>query len=101
MEARRFTRRPTTPGEILKEEYLTPLGLTQKVVADHLRIDIKVINRLVNGKTSVSPDLALKLAAAFDTSPEFWLNAQLAVDLFDAQEEIKDNELPAKLNKAG
>jgi addiction module HigA family antidote len=101
MKIKRFTRRPTTPGEILKEEYLIPLGLTQKIVADHLGIDIKVINRLVNGKTSVSSELALKLASAFDTSPEFWLNAQLAVDLFDAQDELKDSDLPGKLNKAG
>jgi len=76
MKTRRFTRKPTTPGEILKEEYLIPLGLTQKIVADHLGIDIKVINRLVNGKTSVSSELVLKLASAFDTSPEFWSNAQ-------------------------
>lgn len=101
MKIKRFIRRPTTPGEILKEEYLIPLGLTQKIVADHLGIDIKVINRLVNGKTSVSSELALKLASAFDTSPEFWLNAQLAVDLFDAQNEFRDSELPGKLNRAG
>ena len=101
MKAKRFTRRPTTPGEILKEEFLIPLGLTQKVVAEHLEIDIKVINRLINGKTSVSPDLGLKLAAAFDTTPEFWLNAQLAVDLFDAHEEMGSNELPSRLHKAG
>lgn len=101
MKTKRFTRRPTTPGEILKEEYLIPLGLTQKIVANHLETDIKVINRLVNGKTSVSPELALKLASAFDTSPEFWLNAQLAVDLFDAKHELRDSELPGKLNMAG
>lgn len=98
---KRFTRRPTSPGEILKEEFLAPLGLTQKVVADHLGIDIKVINRLVNGKTSISSELALKLASAFDTSPEFWLNAQQAVDLFDAQNDLKESELPGKLNRAG
>jgi addiction module HigA family antidote len=101
MKRKHFTRRPTTPGEILKEEYLSVLGLTQKCVAEHLGIDIKVVNRLVNGKTSVSSELALKLASAFDTSPEFWLNAQIAVDLFDAQNELSDNELPGKLVKAG
>ncbi len=101
MKMKRFTRRPTSPGEILKEEFLAPLGLTQKVVADHLGIDIKVINRLVNGKTSISSELALKLASAFDTSPEFWLNAQQAVDLFDAQNDLKESELPGKLNRAG
>lgn len=96
----KFNRRPTSPGEILKEEFLLPLDLTQKVLADHLEVDIKVINRLVNGKTSVSSELALKLGAAFDTTPEFWLNAQLAIDLYDAQVEI-GSHLPAKLHKAG
>lgn len=100
MNIKRFTRRPTTPGEILKEEFLIPLRLTQKIVADHLGVDIKVINRLVNGKTSISPEIALKLAATFDTTPEFWLNAQLAVDLFDAQIELRTG-LPGRLNKAG
>ena len=100
MKAKKFTRRPTTPGEILKVEFLIPLGLTQKIVADHLEIDIKVINRLINGKTTVSPELALKLAAAFDTTPEFWINAQSTVDLYDAQLEIGD-ELPTRLHKAG
>jgi len=99
MKTKHFTRKPTTPGEILKEEFLVPLRLTQKRVADHLGIDIKVINRLVNGKTSISSELALKLAAAFDTSPEFWLNAQLATDLFNAQKGLKQDKLPSKLNR--
>ena len=100
MDMKKLKRRPTTPGEILKEEFLEPLGLTQKVLADHLDIDIKVINRLVNDKTSISPAFALKLGSAFDTSPEFWLNAQLAVDLYDAHREI-DGDLPGKIHKAG
>jgi antitoxin HigA-1 len=69
-------REPTTPGEILQEEYLRPLGLTQKQVAAHLECDVKVINRIVNGRTSLTPEMALKLGAAFRTPPEFWLNAQ-------------------------
>ena len=48
-----LTREPTTPGEVLQEEYLSPLGLTQKQLADHIGCDLKVINRIVNGKTSV------------------------------------------------
>lgn len=81
-------RKPTFPGEILQEEYLTPLGLTQKELADHIGHDVKVINRLVNGRTRVTAPLALKLAAALDTSPEFWLNAQKAVDLYEATRSI-------------
>ena len=77
-------REPTTPGEILREEFLVPLGMTQKNLADHIGCDVKVINRLVNGRTSVSAEMALRLGATFLTSPEFWLNAQKAVDLFRA-----------------
>lgn len=75
-------RKPTSPGEILNEEYLKPLGISQKQLADHLNCDYKVINRIVNEKTSVSTEMAIKLAAAFNTTPDFWLNAQMAMDLW-------------------
>jgi addiction module HigA family antidote len=71
----RKKRQPTRPGEILREGFLLPLGMTQKDLADHLGCEVKVINRLVNGRTSVSAEMALKLGATFRTSPEFWLNA--------------------------
>ena len=86
------TRKPTGPGEILHEEFLIPLGMTQKQLADHLGCDVKVVNRLVNGRTSVTAEMALKLGATFRTSAEFWLNAQKAVDLFRAQQKL--TELP-------
>ncbi len=76
--------RPTTPGEILREEFLIPLGMTQKQLADHLACDVKVVNRIVNGRTTVTAAMALKLGATFRTTPEFWLNAQKAVDLHHA-----------------
>ncbi len=91
-------RKPTGPGEILQEEYLRPLGLTQKQLAEHLGCDVKVINRIVNGRTSLTPEMALKLGAAFQTSPEFWLNAQKAVDLYRASEALKT--LPQPLLRA-
>ncbi len=95
-----FTRRrePTTPGEILREEYLKPLGMTQRELADHLGCDVKVVNRIVNGRAAVSTEMALKLGAAFRTSPDFWLNAQKAVDLYRAYE--KATELPQPLVRA-
>src|SRR5688572_4932751 len=95
----KITRRPTGPGEILKEEFLSPLQLTQKQLADHIGCDVKVINRIVNGRTSVSVEMALKLAAAFNTSPDFWLNAQKAIDLYDASLYIK--KLPKSLLPTG
>ncbi len=80
----RIQREPTTAGEILKDEFLSPLGMTQKQLADHVGCDVKVINRLVNGRTSLSAEMALKFAATFNTTPDFWLNAQKAVDLYRA-----------------
>lgn len=87
-------RKPTIPGEILQEEYLTPLGLTQKELADHIDCDVKVINRLINGRTGVTAPLALKLAATLNTSPEFWLNAQKAVDIYEASKSIGELSAP-------
>lgn len=75
-------RKPTSPGEILIEEFLKPLDLTQRQLADHLGCDYKVINRIVNEQTAVTPEMATKLAAAFDTTPDFWLNSQMAIDLW-------------------
>ena len=84
MAVLRQRREPTSPGEILREEFLLPLDMTQKRLAEHLRCDVKVVNRLVNGRTSVSATMALKLGATFGTTPEFWLNAQKAVDIYRA-----------------
>jgi addiction module HigA family antidote len=91
-------REPTTPGEILREEFLVPLGMTQKELADHVGCDVKVINRIVNGRTSVPAEMALKLGATFRTSPEFWFNAQKAVDLYRAESRLAD--LPSPVLKA-
>ena len=92
-------RQPTTPGEILREEFLRPLGMTQRQLAGHLGCDLKVINRIINGRTSVTAEMALKLGAAFRTSPEFWLNAQKAVDLHRAARHL--SSLPKPLLRAG
>jgi antitoxin HigA-1 len=89
-------RPPTTPGEILKEEFLTPLEMTQKQLADHIGCDVKVINRLVNDRTSVTAEMALKLGATFRTTPGFWLNAQKAVDLYRASLRMKKLPEPVR-----
>lgn len=92
-------REPTSPGEILQEEFLRPLGLTQRQLADHIGCDVKVINRIVNRRTAVTAEMALKLGAAFGTSPEFWLNAQKATDLYRAAAHI--GTLPRRLSATG
>ena len=90
----KIEREPTGPGEILQEEFLAPLGLTQKQFADHIGCDVKVINRIVNGRTSVGAEMAIKLASSLRTSPQFWLNAQQAVDIFNAEKSIKHKPAP-------
>ena len=97
----RRRRPPTSPGEILAEEFLKPLGITQKRLADHLGCDVKVINRIVNGRTSVRAEMAVKLGASFRTTPDFWLNAQTAVDLFEAaRQTAKPRPLTSSLQHA-
>ena len=89
-------RRPTSVGEMSKEEFLIPLNLTQREFAEHLGLEVKAINRLVNNRTSVTPILALKISSALGTTPEFWMNLQIANDLW----ELKNSkvELPSKIS---
>jgi len=74
-------RVPTHPGEILREEFLVPLGQTQVALAAHLGVPVQRINELVRGKRGVTPETAWLLAQALNTTPEFWLNLQAAHDL--------------------
>ena len=74
-------RVPTHPGEVLLEEFLKPLGLTQVALAQHLGIPVQRVNEIVNGKRGVTPETAWLLAHAFETSPEFWIDLQVAYDL--------------------
>jgi addiction module HigA family antidote len=82
-------RAPTSPGEMLLEEFLKPLGMTQVELAERIRVPYVRVNELVNGKRRVTPSTALRLAKAFGTSPDFWLNGQLVLDLYRA---IKDEK---------
>lgn len=86
-------RRPTPPGEVFLEDFLLPLGITQKEAAGHLRISYPRMNEIVNGKRAVTPDTALRLARFTNTEPEFWLNLQQAVDLWDAMHSDRAAEL--------
>jgi addiction module HigA family antidote len=77
-------RRPTLPGEVFLEDFLEPLGITQKEAARRLGISSPRMNEIVKGKRAVTPDTALRLAKFTSTEPEFWLNLQQTVDLWDA-----------------
>lgn len=67
-------RIPTHPGEILSEEFLIPLSLTQVALAEHLGVPVQRINEIVKGKRGITPETAWLFAQAFQTSPEFWMN---------------------------
>jgi antitoxin HigA-1 len=94
-------RRPTHPGEMLREDYLPDYGLTVAGLADALGVSRQTVNELLRERRSLSPEMALRLSRLFGNSPEFWLNAQRAVDLWDAAQAIKaDVERIKPLNAA-
>ena len=74
-------RIPTHPGEILLEEFLNPLGLSQVAFAEHIGVPVQRVNEIVRGKRGITPESAWLFAEAFGTSPEFWLNLQSNYDL--------------------
>jgi addiction module HigA family antidote len=78
-------RRPTHPGEILREDFMPDYGLTVSGLADLLGVSRQTVNELLRERRSVSPEMALRLSALFGNSAEFWLNLQRAVDLWDAR----------------
>ena len=74
-------RIPTHPGEILLEEFLNPLGLSQVALAEHIKVPVQRVNEIVRGRRGITPETAWLFAEAFGTSPEFWLNLQTNHDL--------------------
>lgn len=80
-------RPPTHPGEMLLREFLEPLGLTQKHLADSIHVPYQRINEIINGRRGVTPSTALRLAKFFDMSSDFWLNLQLRWDLYHVQKQ--------------
>jgi antitoxin HigA-1 len=81
----RRMHRPSHPGEVLRELYLTPLCVTVTAAADALGVTRKHVSAIVNGRAPVTPDMALRLAAAFDTEPDLWVNLQAQYDLWQVQ----------------
>ena len=77
-------RPPTPPGEILLEEFLKPLGMTQVELANRMGVPIQRVNTLIRGKRAVTAGTAILLARVFKTSPEFWMNLQTQCDLWEA-----------------
>ena len=87
--SRAITRRPTHPGEMLREDFLPDYDLTVSGLAEAAGVSRQSVNELLRGRRAVSPEMAIRLARLFGNSPEFWMNAQRAVDLWDANRAIK------------
>ena len=87
---KRLKRRPIHPGEILREEFLPDYGLTVSALARALGVSRQTVNELLRERRAVSPGMALRLSRLFGNSPEFWLNLQRNVDLWDAEVSMKD-----------
>jgi antitoxin HigA-1 len=78
-------RPPTHPGEMLLEEFLKPMGITQRELADAIGVPFQRVNEIVNGRRGVTPSTALRLSQFFGTTSAFWLNGQMRWDLYHAQ----------------
>jgi addiction module HigA family antidote len=79
-------RQPTHPGEMLLEEFLKPMNLTQRELAEGIRVPYQRVNEIINGKRGITPSTALRLAKYFGNTEGFWMNLQLRWDLFRARE---------------
>lgn len=82
-------REPTPPGEMLNEEFVKPLGLTQRALAARLGTSLVAVNEIINGKRGITAETAMRLGKAFGTTPEFWINGQVSVDLYRAEHDEK------------
>ena len=82
-------REPTHPGEMLIEEFLTPMGITQKELAQSIHVPYQRVNEIINKKRGITPSTALRLAKYFNMSEGFWMNVQLRWDLYKAKQSEK------------
>ena len=88
---RRLKRPPTHPGEFLREDFLPDYGLTVSGLANALGVSRQTVNELLRERRSVSPEMALRLSRLFGNSAEFWLNLQRNIDLWEAENAIKED----------
>ena len=80
---------PTHPGEILAEEFIKPMSLSQTGLAEKMGVPVQRINTLVRGRRDMTPETAILLSRVLGTSPEFWMNLQMTLDLYRAQAELR------------
>lgn len=97
---KQMLREPTKPGEVLLEEFLIPIGLSQSAFARHLGWTQPKMNEIITGKRGITPQTAMDLADALCTTAQFWLNLQISVDLWHAQQKHKPIKPLANLHVA-
>src|SRR3972149_6370046 len=97
----RLPKNPTHPGEMLLEEFLKPMGLTQSAFAAHIGASFKRINEIVNGKRAVTPETAWLFSEALGTTPQFWMNLQTTYDLVHRPAEREVKRISANLMRVG
>ena len=86
-------RPPTSPGRLLAQEFIEPLGMTITAFAKHIGVGRDRLSEVIHGRRRITPDTAMRLSLALGTSVQFWLNAQLATDLYEAQHFAKSAAL--------
>ncbi len=84
-------RAPTHPGEMLLEEFVKPMGLTQRELAEAINVPYQRVNEIINGRRGITPSTALRLAKFFGLSPDYWMNIQLRWELYFAKRSEADN----------
>lgn len=94
-------RAPTHPGEMLLEEFLKPMSITQRDLANAINVPYQRINEIINGRRGITPSTALRLAKAFGVSADFWMNIQLRWDLYFAKKSESDALNDIKLLPSG
>ena len=94
------TRKPTTVGDILLYEYLEPLELKINELAEILHVHRNTVSALVNNNRKLTMDMAYRLAKAFDTSVDFWINLQTAVDLWEVENDMRVQQELSRINTA-
>ncbi len=93
-------RKPFSPGEILNEEFMPPAGLNQGTLAEKMAVPRRRINEIICGRRTVTPDTAIRLSKVFNVSPEYWLNLQMKLDLWETIHDAKKQKKYEKLGAA-
>ncbi|MBI5602876.1 MAG: HigA family addiction module antidote protein [Deltaproteobacteria bacterium] len=95
---RKIERKPTHPGKIIKEDYLKPLSLTISELSSTLGVSRKTLSKIINERGAVTPDMALRLSRAFETTPDLWFNLQKNYDLWEAAHASDDWQMVKPLS---